>query len=241
MKSTSTTIDKIVELLGELEKELDSSDQSSVEKNFDALEMPEMVGSIVDHLQPLLTPYEAAVYWYMFRHSIVNSGTQYVRVSTRGMQINVAHSASGQGSTLSLDTVRTALSGLEKKDAILKAGDINREGTLYKVFLPEEIHLCQESMKSKQQLKINSIDEKKDLDFYNVQENRMQVYERDEFKCYYCKKQLTRFNASLDHIQPVSRGGDNSFDNLITACLHCNSRRGNKPVMEAIINAKDVS
>jgi CRISPR/Cas system Type II protein with McrA/HNH and RuvC-like nuclease domain len=77
-----------------------------------------------------------------------------------------------------------------------------------------------------------SIEEEKELDFYNVSENRTRVFERDNYQCHYCNKQLTRFTASLDHIQPVSEGGDNSFDNLVTACLHCNSRRGSRPVME---------
>ncbi|QCW84894.1 HNH endonuclease [Methylotuvimicrobium buryatense] len=45
---------------------------------------------------------------------------------------------------------------------------------------------------------------------------------------------LTKFSPTLDHIQPVSRGGDNSFGNLITACLHCNAERGNKPVMDYV-------
>ena len=66
------------------------------------------------------------------------------------------------------------------------------------------------------------VDERRDLDFYNVQENRERVFVRDSYKCHYCGKQLTRFNATLDHVQPVSRGGDNSVDNLVTACIHCN-------------------
>ena len=69
----------------------------------------------------------------------------------------------------------------------------------------------------------------KELDYYNVAENRLKVFERDGYQCYYCKKLLTRFTATLDHIQPVSQGGDNSLQNLITACMHCNSRRGSRP------------
>ncbi|MDE2118063.1 MAG: HNH endonuclease, partial [Betaproteobacteria bacterium] len=68
----------------------------------------------------------------------------------------------------------------------------------------------------------------------NVSENRYKVFERDGYKCHYCGKQLTRFSATLDHIQPVSKGGDNSFENLVTACLHCNAERGNKPVMDFV-------
>ncbi|HVN87486.1 MAG TPA: GNAT family N-acetyltransferase [Candidatus Binatia bacterium] len=71
------------------------------------------------------------------------------------------------------------------------------------------------------------IEEKRESDFYNVPENRLKVFERDGYLCYRCGKHLTRFSATLDHIQPVSRGGDHSYANLVTSCLHCNSRRGN--------------
>lgn len=49
------------------------------------------------------------------------------------------------------------------------------------------------------------------------------------------RNNLLDFSATLDHIQPVSKGGAHSFDNLITSCLHCNSERGNRPIMDAII------
>jgi DNA-directed RNA polymerase subunit RPC12/RpoP len=111
----------------------------------------------------------------------------------------------------------------------------NREGTLYKVLLPEEIPSCAEAMRSAQvALPPSAPDERKEGDFYNVPENRLRVFERDEYKCRYCGKQLTRFTATLDPLQPVSNGGDNSLDNLTTACLHCNSRRVARPVMDAL-------
>ena len=69
-----------------------------------------------------------------------------------------------------------------------------------------------------------------DIDYYNVRENRINVYERDAYKCRYCDKQLTRFTATLDHVTPVAEGGDNGFDNLATACLDCNSRKHRRPV-----------
>ena len=93
-------------------------------------------------------------------------------------------------------------------------------------------------MKEIQVEELPKIDPKKEADYYNIKENRYKVFERDGYKCHYCDKQLTRFSATLDHIQPVSEGGDNSFDNLVTSCLHCNSKRGAKPVIEAIISNK---
>lgn len=143
-------------------------------------------------------------------------------------------SRGGKSETLSYASVQIALQGLEEKKVILKAGDTNREGTVYKVNLPEEVPLCEKLMKEKSERELVKVDTKKELDYYNVQENRLKIFERDGYQCHYCQKQLTRFSATLDHIQPVSKSGDNSYENLITACLHCNSERGNKPVMEII-------
>jgi len=227
-------IEKIKELLADLDSEIRNPEDLSFVKNFDALEVPELVSFVVDFLQPLLTTYEAAIYWSLFRHSILSTGQQHVRASIRGMMEGVVLSSSGQSEALSYGAVQKAMIGLENKGAIKKAGEPNREGTLYKVCLPEEIPVCHNQMKQALALKTKPIDEKKDVDYYNVSENRLKVLERDEFLCTYCGKQLTRFTATLDHVQPVSKGGDNSFDNLVTACLLCNSRRGNRPVMDII-------
>lgn len=227
-------IDQIRGLLEEMEKEISTPDDQAFAQNFNALEIPEVICSVVDFLQPSLLPYEAAIYWHLFRKSILATGTQYTRASVRGMLQGVITSSSGQSEGLSYGSVQSALQGLDQKGAVTKAGDTTREGTLYKIHLPEEIPLCQIQMKKAQEVQPKPIDEKNELDFYNVAENRLKVFERDEYKCRYCAKQLTRFTATLDHIQPVSRSGDNSYDNLITACLHCNSQRGSRPVMDII-------
>lgn len=232
-------INEIRRLLERVEARLavDNDAEQRALRNLDALEFPDLIAAVVDFLQPVLTPYEAAIYWRLFRLSILADGTQYARVSTQGLRSGVIISRSGQSSDLSYAAVQEALQGLEKKDVIVKAGDTTREGTLYKVYLPEEIPLCQERMRAALSTKsANPVDQATELDYYNVAENREKIFERDGFKCHYCRKQLTRFTATLDHIQPVSRGGDNSLGNLMTACLHCNSRRGNRSVMHAIID-----
>lgn len=234
MAEQKSTIEQIRDLLDSLESEERASDDAVFTQNFDALEIPSIVAGVVDYLQPQLVPYEAAIYWYMFKGSILSTGQQYARVSVRGMKQGVITSMSGQSSTLSYGTVQESLAGLERKGAIQKTGDTNRVGTLYKVFLPEEIAICHElkAKLSAEESAPTPVDIRRELDYYNVNENRLKVFERDNYKCHYCSKQLTRFTATLDHIQPVSEGGDNSYENLITACLHCNSRRGSKPVME---------
>jgi len=231
-----SSIEKIRELLAQVEESSSAVETDSFERNFDALELPALVAQIVDFLQPRLFPYEAAIYWHFFRHSVVAHGTQRVRASVRGLGNGVITSSSGQTDKLSYSAVQDALRGLEEKEVIRKDGDTTREGTPYFIRLPEEIPWCVELMKSAQLSNPapRPVDEKRESDFYNVSENRLRIFERDGYLCYRCKKHLTRFSATLDHIQPVSKGGDNSYTNLVTSCLHCNSRRGNSPIMDAL-------
>lgn len=226
-------INQIKELLAQLEQEANDEQGQQFSKNYNALELPSIVSSIVGYLHPLLTPYEIAIYWYLFNKSIVKTGEQYVRASTRGM-CAIAKSSSGQSAELSYGAVQKTLNKLKEKEIILMSGDTNREGTLYKIAIPDEIPICRELMQKHLSEDKNLLEIKKELDYYNIPENRLKVFERDDYKCHYCSKQLTRFSATLDHIQPVSKGGDNSFDNLVTACLHCNAERGNKPVMDYV-------
>ena len=229
-------IEQIKNLLSEIEKE--SSDEQGLQftKNYNALELPSLVSSVVEYLHPLLTPYEIAVYWYLFNRSIVITGEQYVRASTRGMSA-IAKSASGKSDELSYGAIKKTIDMLKEKEVVLIAGDTNQEGTLYKVAIPDEIPLCMALIQQHVFKEVSAIETKRELDFYNIPENRLKIFERDGYKCHYCAKQLTRFSATLDHIQPVSKGGDNSYDNLVTACLHCNAERGNKPVMDFIANS----
>ena len=229
-------IEQIKNLLSEIENESSDEQGQQFTKNYNALELPSLVSSVVEYLHPLLTPYEIAVYWYLFNRSIVITGEQYVRASTRGMSA-IAKSVSGKSVEISYQGIKTAIDALKLKDAIVIVGDTNQEGTLYKVAIPDEIPLCKALMQQHALKVVSAIETKKELDFYNIPENRLKVFERDGYKCHYCAKQLTRFSATLDHIQPVSKGGDNSYDNLITACLHCNAERGNKTVMDFIANS----
>ncbi len=60
--------------------------------------------------------------------------------------------------------------------------------------------------------------------------NRREVLRRDHHSCQYCgvTKHLT-----LDHVIPRSRGGKHSWDNVVTACERCNSKKGDRTPQEA--------
>jgi 5-methylcytosine-specific restriction endonuclease McrA len=60
--------------------------------------------------------------------------------------------------------------------------------------------------------------------------NRREVLKRDHYTCQYCgsSKHLT-----LDHVIPRSRCGSHTWDNVVTACERCNSKKGDKTLFEA--------
>ncbi len=51
---------------------------------------------------------------------------------------------------------------------------------------------------------------------------RQAVFERDEFACVYCGSEA---HLQCDHAIPVSKGGETTIENLVTACRTCNSRK----------------
>jgi 5-methylcytosine-specific restriction endonuclease McrA len=58
---------------------------------------------------------------------------------------------------------------------------------------------------------------------------RLAIYLRDGLACCWCGSSVEEgTQLSLDHIKPVSKGGDNQPTNLITCCMKCNSSRGNR-------------
>ena len=55
------------------------------------------------------------------------------------------------------------------------------------------------------------------------------VWLRDGICCRYCGYwEKDRHNFHLDHVQPVSRGGQNTRENLVVACRKCNIVKGNQ-------------
>jgi len=57
------------------------------------------------------------------------------------------------------------------------------------------------------------------------------LFARDGYRCQYCGKHRSQLRGreflTRDHITPVSKGGDNTWHNVVTACSPCNNRKGN--------------
>jgi 5-methylcytosine-specific restriction endonuclease McrA len=60
---------------------------------------------------------------------------------------------------------------------------------------------------------------------------RFEVFNRDRFTCQYCGRETREL--TLDHVVPRSRGGQHSWENLVSACIPCNHRKGERVLAEA--------
>jgi hypothetical protein len=68
---------------------------------------------------------------------------------------------------------------------------------------------------------------------YHVKLNRRNLFSRDGNRCQFCGNRFPTADLSIDHVLPQSRGGAHTWENLVCACIACNSRKGNRLPREA--------
>jgi len=59
------------------------------------------------------------------------------------------------------------------------------------------------------------------------------LFVRDRHICAYCGGLFAESDLTVEHIIPVSRGGKQTWTNIVTACRSCNTRKGNRTPEEA--------
>jgi 5-methylcytosine-specific restriction endonuclease McrA len=66
-----------------------------------------------------------------------------------------------------------------------------------------------------------------------VKFTRSNLYARDRFRCQYCGKRFPSVSLTYDHVIPVARGGQKNWENIVTCCVPCNRKKGNRSPEEA--------
>ena len=66
-----------------------------------------------------------------------------------------------------------------------------------------------------------------------VKFTRHNIFERDRNTCQYCGKHFDRRDLNLDHVIPRDRGGTTTWENIVCACIPCNTRKANRSPTEA--------
>ena len=60
---------------------------------------------------------------------------------------------------------------------------------------------------------------------------RLEVFNRDRYTCQYCGKETRQL--TIDHVIPRYRGGQHTWENVVSACIACNRRKAGRTPEEA--------
>ena len=174
-----------------------------------------------DYLAPTLDTYEQAVYLYILRHGRPQ-GKAEVTIGFKSARKKMALGIGEKGKSMSEGTCYEKLRSLESKGCLRVIGT-EREGTKVQLYLPSEISGLVPSGEVVTALTLE------EMDFFNVPENRVLILNRENKKCFYCLRALDTLNHVIEHV--TSRpAGDNTYRNVVAACLGCNNRKGNSLV-----------
>jgi len=66
-----------------------------------------------------------------------------------------------------------------------------------------------------------------------IRPSRNNILWRDKNQCQYCGVIESPRDMTIDHVVPRSRGGENTWSNLVTCCKKCNQKKGNRTPEEA--------
>lgn len=61
-----------------------------------------------------------------------------------------------------------------------------------------------------------------------VRLSRKAIFERDGYRCQYCGEVFPESQLNIDHVIPRHLGGRTSWENLVTSCKSCNSKKANR-------------
>jgi len=71
-----------------------------------------------------------------------------------------------------------------------------------------------------------------EVDFLKTAALRKSIHSRERGHCFYCLRRLTPMARCLDHVVPRAVFGGNSYRNLVSCCLQCNSQKGERSAID---------
>jgi len=173
------------------------------------------------YLSRLLKVRPFVMYLLLFKRAYFEEGKRIISVKLSELGKNLL---SDLGRPMSHDVVKRGVNDLVRLKIIEKK--ISRPGQIneYEVKLPSEIREVQEMIDKDKGKTRQIIDDSKD-DFYADQQKRLEILKREEYKCFYCLKELKEDDFYLDHLVPKTKGGQNYRTNLVASCRECNTKK----------------
>jgi len=182
-------------------------------KQFEDLLVPRLRLSVIDR----------AVYSHLLRHSRLE-GKLCLRFSILGLA-RAIHLTGGP--------TREAVRRLVDHGA-LRLVERSKAGHVVEVRLPDEIRAARPSrIESRAAAKEEGAGGRaavniEEADFLQNRTLRKAIHEREGGQCFYCLRLITPTVQCLDHVVPRAQSGRNSYRNLVSSCMECNSQKGEK-------------
>ena len=194
-----------------------------------ALVWKQLEDSLIPRLA--LSVADRAVYSHLLRHSWLE-GKPRIRFSLLWLS---------RGSRLSRGPARNALRRLVARGA-LRLLERSRVGHFIEVRLPAEIPTARSKWRgARPSVELNRVHilptdlDPTDLektDFLQTRALRQTIHNRERRRCFYCLRRLNNRTHCLDHVRPRAQSGGNSYRNLVSCCMDCNTRKGETPASD---------
>ena len=167
-----------------------------------------------------LTVWDRAVYSYLLRHSLV----------VGKLRLHFAVMSVARDLRLSNGPVRQAVRRLDELGA-LRLLERSKTGHLVEMRLPEQIRAVRPGKNGASQAPEEPpASALEATDFLKTWALRKTIHDRDA--CFYCLRRTPANVQCLDHVVPRARFGRNSYRNMVSCCLECNTRKGDRPARD---------
>jgi hypothetical protein len=169
---------------------------------------------------------ERVVYYHLLRHSRLEGKVRY----------SFSIASLGRAISLSLGPVRKGVRRLAAQGAI-RLIRRSKAGHVVEVRVPEEIRatrfaaarISDAARLADEQAPLPRAVRLAEIDFMQTRALRRAIHAREGGRCFYCLRRQGATVRCLDHVVPRAQSGGNSFRNLVSCCLECNSQKGEKP------------
>ncbi len=166
-----------------------------------------------------LTVWDRAVYSYLLRHSLV----------VGKLRLHFAVMSVARDLGLSNGPVRQAVRRLDELGA-LRLLERSKTGHVVEMRLPEQIRAVRPGKNGASQAPEEPpASALEATNFLKTWALRKTIHDRERGACFYCLRRTPAHVQCLDHVVPRARFGRNSYRNLVSSCIECNTRKGDRP------------
>lgn len=165
-----------------------------------------------------LSVWDRAVYSYLLRHSLV-VGKLRLRFAVMSVSRDLG---------LSQGPVRQAVRRLDELGA-LRLVERSKSGHIVEMRLPSQITALHAGEADPAPDPASPLPAIETTDFMSSWALRKTIHDRERGVCFYCLRRTPCNVQCLDHVVPRALHGRNSYRNLVSCCIECNTAKAEMP------------